>query len=283
MRLLTRKSVTQLKCWTLCSANLPILDEIDPHVWVRGIERHVIDKAEAMDHPCGAVVSLIRGDTAGVLRGLHLLEQIGMIAFFDTQDVVQTVRVQGLDVGSIRTQTVFGDDELEVGMVLTQLGHKALGGIAFAIILVRPIMLHNRFRHERNDGPLVRMDNRGAQHLMRIGDRPIAVDSVQTRGTVNRLGGKILRAIERQEVMAIQKRHRFQRLATLELPKDALEHRAEHLGGDRVKDFAHVRVARDPRNTVDGVQIALGPLLVKGQERGRFEGKHGKGRHERIG
>src|SRR5262249_40383798 len=45
---------------------------------------------------------------------------------------------------------------------------------------------------------------------------------------------------------------------------------------------AHVRVARDPLNAVDGVQIALGPFLVKGQERGRFEGEHGKGRHERI-
>ena len=32
----------------------------------------------------------------------------------------------------------------------------------------------------------------------------------------------------------------------------------------------------------DSVQIALGPLPVKSQERGRFEGKHSKGRHERI-
>ena len=63
----------------------------------------------------------------------------------------------------------------------------------------------------------------------------------------------------------------------LELPKDALEHWAEPLGGDRVKDCAHVRVARDPLNAVDGVQITLSPFLVKSQERGRFEGKQGKG------
>ena len=44
------------------------------------------------------------------------------------------------------------------------------------------------------------------------------------------------------------------------------------------KDFAHVHVARDPLNAVDGVQIALGPCLVEGEERRRFEGKHGKGR-----
>ena len=131
-------------------------------MWVRGIQRHIIHKAEAMDHPGGAVVSLMRDDTAGVLRGLDLLEQIGMIPFFDTQDVVQPVLVQGLDVGSMRTQTIFGDDELQVGMILTQLGHKALGSMTFIIILDRPIMIDNRLRHERNDGPLVRMDDRGA-------------------------------------------------------------------------------------------------------------------------
>ena len=82
--------------------------------------------------------------------------------------------------------------------------------------------------------------------------------------------------------MAVEELHRFERLATLKLPKDACEYRAEHLGGDQVQDFAHMRVARDPLNAVDGMQIALGPLLVKGEERGRFEGKHGKRRHEGI-
>jgi hypothetical protein len=66
--------------------------------------------------------------------------------------------------------------------------------------------------------------------------------------------------------VAIKKRHRFKSLAALELPKDAREHSTEPLGGDRVKDFAHMRVARDPLNAVDGVQIALGSLLVKGEE-----------------
>ena len=73
--------------------------------------------------------------------------------------------------------------------------------------------------------------------------------------------------------MPIQKHHRFKRLASLQLSKDALEYRTEHLGRDRVKDGAHMRVAWDALNAVDGVQIALGALLVKGQERGCFEGK----------
>ena len=83
---------------------------------------------------------------------------------------------------------------------------------------------------------------------------------------MDRLGSKILRAIEGQEIMAIKERHRFQCLAALELPKDALEYRAEPLGGDGVKYLAHVGVTWDPLNPVDGVQIALDPLLVKGEE-----------------
>jgi len=167
-------------------------------------------------------------------------------------------------------------------MILAQLGHKPFGGIAFTIIFVCPIVLHNRFRHQGNHCTQVRMNDRGAQQLMKIGDRPIAVDFLQTRGTVNGLGGKIPCAIEGQQIVVIKERHCFTRLASLQLPKDTREHRAEHLGGHRVKDFAHMRVARDPLDPVDGVQIAFGSLLVKGQQRGRFEGKHGKGRHERI-
>jgi len=70
--------------------------------------------------------------------------------------------------------------------------------------------------------------------------------------------------------MAIKPCHRFQRLATLEVPQDALERWAEPCGRAWIKDFAPARVARDPRTTVDGVQMPCSPFL-------------GKGRHERIG
>ena len=61
-----------------------------------------------------------------------------MIACFDTQDVVQTVRVQGLDVGGIQTETVFGDDELEVGMILAQLTAKRLAAFRSPSFLAVP-------------------------------------------------------------------------------------------------------------------------------------------------
>ena len=42
-------------------------------------------------------------------------------------------------------------------MVLTQLGNEPFGGIAFAIIFGRAILFHERFWHQRNHCPHVRM------------------------------------------------------------------------------------------------------------------------------
>ncbi len=118
-------------------------------------------------------------------------------------------------MGGIGTQAVFGDDEFEVGIVVTQLGYEPFGGHAFASIFARAVLLHDRFRHQGNHGPHVRMDNRGAQHLMGIGDGPVAMHLLQTGRTVNRLGGERARAIERQSIAVLKEPHRFQRLAAL--------------------------------------------------------------------
>ena len=82
--------------------------------------------------------------------------------------------------------------------------------------------------------------------------------------------------------MTIEELQRFQRLAALELPKESLKDRAEPLGGDRVQDLTHVSVTRDSLNPVDGMQIVLDSLLVKGKQRGGFHGKHRKRGHQGI-
>src|SRR5713226_4577738 len=110
-------------------------------------------------------------------------------------------------------------------------------------------------------------DNRRTQHLVVVGDRPVSVHLLQTRRTVNRLGGKISRTIECQEVMTIQKRQRFKRLASLHLPKDTLEQRTERLRGERIEYLAHVGVAGHTLKAVNRFQIALGPFLIKSEQR----------------
>ena len=122
------------------------------------------------------IVPLIRGDASRLLGRLDLLEHIGMITCFHPQAIPEIMGVQGLAMRSVSTEAVCRDDALEVGMILTPLGHKAFGGLAFAIIFVPAIVVRHRLGHERNDGPLVRLDDRCAYHLMRIGDGPITVD-----------------------------------------------------------------------------------------------------------
>jgi hypothetical protein len=100
---------------------------------------------------------------------------------------------------------------------------------------------------------------------------------------VHGVGGEIARTSERQSIPVIQAHHRFERFPALSLGQHALEHGAERLRGDRIASRTHGRVARDTLDAVDGVQMALCPLLVKGEARGRFAGKQGEGGHEGIG
>ena len=51
-------------------------------VWGRGMARQVMDKADAVAHPSGAVGACIRGDPPGMRRGLARLEQPGLLPFF---------------------------------------------------------------------------------------------------------------------------------------------------------------------------------------------------------
>lgn len=271
------------KVWDRVLAHLPVLDTMDPHVWVGGLERAIMDKTTPRHEPRRASVPLLRGDAVGVLGRLDLLAQRGVSAFLCPRGYRDPHQRSGSRCGGMRTETVCGDDARERGMILAQLGPKPFGSLAFTSIVGRPIVPPQRFWHQGHHCPAVRRNNGGAQHVMTIGDRPMAVDCLRTRGAGHGWEGKILGAIERQSLGPLQKHPRCQRLATLELSQDALAHGTQDLGGNRVKDGAQMRVARDALQTVDGAHIALGALLVKGQERGRFEGNHGKGRHQRSG
>ena len=82
--------------------------------------------------------------------------------------------------------------------------------------------------------------------------------------------------------MALDKDHLFQGFATLKLAKNRLERGSQVLGLDRVEYLAHRSITRYPSNAVNALQIVLGAFFVKGEQRGRFEGEHGKGGHEGI-
>ena len=55
-----------------------------------------------------------------------------MVAFFNPQNVMAIVLDQRANVRGIGTQTIFGDDELEMRVILAQFGNETLGGIALS-------------------------------------------------------------------------------------------------------------------------------------------------------
>jgi hypothetical protein len=81
-------------------------------------------------------------------------------------------------------------------------------------------LLENRLGHQRNAVALIRVNERGAPHLVTIGDSAIAVVPLSTRRPMNLGGGKIARALKGSEGVACHKHPLFQRFAALEGTKD---------------------------------------------------------------
>jgi hypothetical protein len=177
-------------------SRLPALDEIDPQLLIGGIERHVTDKTKSMVNFGFVIFTILISRSTSSLGLRHWLEQKRMIPFFDPQHVMHGVRLQRFNMGGIRTQAVFGDNHLEMGVILTKLGDEALGRVALAIIFLRAIVLDNRFGHQRYNFTLIRVDEGRPQELMGIGHGAISVVFFQTRVAVNRFGGKIASAIK---------------------------------------------------------------------------------------
>ena len=226
------------------------------------------------------MVGYLIGHAPGSFSLGHLLEQKRVITFFDAQNIPHVMRVYRFNMRCMRAHAVFGNHPLEMGVVLTKLGDKALGSVALTVIFLGAILLDNRFGHERNDFALVGVDERRSQHLMGIGDGAVSVVFFQTRVAVNFVGGKGAGAIEGEEGMALDKDHLFKGFATLKVTKNRLACGSQALGLDRVEYLAHRGITRHPPNPIDALQIVLRSDLIKGEQRGGCEGEHGTGGHE---
>jgi hypothetical protein len=102
-----------------------------------------------------------------------------MVAFFDAEHIMQVVLLQDLHVWGIRTQAVFGDDQFQVRVVLAQLGDQTLGRMAFTIVVLRAIVLDNRFGHQRNHFVLIGVNESRPQHLVAVGHGAVSLMGFQ--------------------------------------------------------------------------------------------------------
>ena len=98
-----------------------------------------------------------------------------MVAFFDAQNIMQVMSVEDFDMRSVGAQAVFGDDHLEMGVVLTQFDDQPFGRIAFAVVFMRNKMFDKIVRPKGKKIALLRIYEGGAHHLVAIGDSAISV------------------------------------------------------------------------------------------------------------
>jgi hypothetical protein len=69
-----------------------------------------------------------------------------MVALLGAEDEFEIKRLQVADVRSVGGQAVFDDDQLQVRMRAAQIAQQALGGVALAIVLLRPVGLEDRLK-----------------------------------------------------------------------------------------------------------------------------------------
>jgi hypothetical protein len=195
---------------------------------------------------------------------------------------MQRVGVPHVDMGGIGTQTVFGANQLKMGVILTQLDDPPFGYMALAVVFLGAIVLHKGCGHQGNHCAPIGVNEHGTHPLRGIGKSAMAVVPLSTRRTMHLLGGKIARAIEGYKGVALDQPHLLKGFPTLQSAQDVCEQRTEAGGLTGGEYRAHRGITGHPLDAVDPWHIALRSLLVQGQQGGRVEREEGKGGHESI-
>src|SRR5207247_86187 len=102
---------------------------------------------------------------AGLVGSPQVLEEKGVVAGLDADDVMHVGVAQVVEVGGVGAESVLDDDDGQVGMLLAKLFQPAAGGIAFAVVLGVAVLIDDRFGRQRDHFFAVGMDQGGAEQL----------------------------------------------------------------------------------------------------------------------
>jgi hypothetical protein len=144
-----------------------MLHEIDFQVYVGLIQRYIIDKAEGVYQ-----IEIFGIDAAeSSCRSLFdcfmkVVEQQRVIARFGSQNEPYIMLIQVLDMGRIRTESVFYEDHRQPWEVGPELWKEPLCGIALAIALGRSVLRDNHLWRKWNDLLKVGVHQSDGQYLL---------------------------------------------------------------------------------------------------------------------
>jgi hypothetical protein len=266
--------------------DLPVLKEVDPQRILTGlVEGDRIDETKAVPsvHLLTVRQHQVR-DLSPLGRLVDLAEHKSVITGLGREDITKIMAHQILDVRGVGAQAILGDNDLQMRMLTAEIGHKASGGVALAIVFGGAVLPPDGFRAQRQHLLAVRRNKGPGHHLQVVFECAIALLFDQAI-----IGADILRAVEagsvdRQQQMIGETGHFFKDLAPLHLMKDTPERPPKKGWHYFVQSGSHLGVAGDHPNPVHTVQTfrLLMPPFVKGEQGGILERKHGKAAHQHI-
>ena len=165
---------------------LPDLEDVHLEVEVGVVERRAVQITEAV----AKALLIGEGGLGRLWRRRHPVEQKRMVALLGAEDELEIQRLQMADVRGVGGECVFDDDQLQVRMRAAHSGEQALGGVALAIVFLRPVGLEDGLGCERKHLLVVGMYQHRAKHLVVVGRGAVAVMLLGAVRTVDRLRGR---------------------------------------------------------------------------------------------
>ena len=258
---------------------LPVLQDVDEHVFVGLIKRQSIGKTEEMAHSLSFWVHHRVLDRLPVCHGLiQASREVLVVVVFEAEDEVATAGLKVPDVGSVGAESILGDDGFQMRMVFSKLLQPPPARIALAVVLGLPVLFADELGRQRDHLLAVRMDHSCPQRLEMIdcfaGFRAFLFQA--GRGFKFR-GREIAGPINGNEVAVFHEDHLLKHLASLSVSEHCFVGRTDGVGVDLIEPLAHLGIAGEFLDVIDGSQVVfLGHSSALELEQGRvFQGKHG--------
>jgi len=231
------------------------------------------------------VSEAVSGDcTQSFLIG-ELLKKDFVIIGLGYQDKEHAGNFESVNEGLLGIEAVAGDDQLELGVGVTQFGDKPFGGIDLAVLFLGAVSVGNGLGGQGDDLTDAWAHNHRLQDLVLIAHVAIG-GSGQAAGTVDGIGGKIRRSIQTQQIAIIAETEKVKLFAALQGSEQVGKQFVEGSVIAIIQHLAQLAVLGNSGDMKEVFQVvAVKPFLqapLKLQQGWILEKHHGEAAHKAI-
>src|SRR3989339_1584668 len=232
------------------------------------------------------ILEAISGDCIQSFLIGKLLKKDFVIIGLGDQDKGHAGSFETINEGLLGIKAISGDDQLELGMGLTQFADKPFGGIDLAVLLLGAVGVGNRLRGQGDDLTDAGAHNHRLQDLVLIAHMALGRGFCKTSGTVDGVRGKIRRSIQRQQIAIIAETEKVKVFTALQGSEQVCKQLVEVSVIGIVKHLTQLTVLGNIGDMKKILQVvAVKPFLqalLKFQQGRILEKHHGKAAHKAI-